>query len=245
MLTQSGRAMIQALIEGEGNPGALAELAKGKLRPKIPELTAALSGHFGAHHALVADRVLAHLDFLDDTIAQLSRQIAERVAEGYEPVLDLLLPIPGLQHTSVEVIIAETGADMSSFPTPGQLASWAGLCPGNHESAGKRRKVGTTAGNQWLRRTLIESARAAARTKGSYFGAQYHQIARRRGPNKAAVAVAHSLLDVIWHALSTGEVFTDPGADYFTTRQDPEHRTRRLVNQLERLGYTVELTQTA
>src|SRR5665811_1255448 len=214
--------MIQALIEGEGDPGALAELAKGKLRPKIPELTAALSGHFGAHHALVADRVLAHLDFLDDTIAQLSRQIAERVAEGYEPVLDLLLPIPGLQHTSVEVIIAETGADMSCFPTPGQLASWAGLCPGNHESA-----------------------RAAARTKGSYFGAQYHQIARRRGPNKAAVAVAHSLLDVIWHALSTGEVFTDPGADYFTTRQDPEHRTRRLVNQLERLGYTVELTQTA
>jgi transposase len=245
VLTQSGRAMIQALIEGEGNPGALAELAKGKLRPKIPELTAALSGHFGAHHALVADRVLAHLDFLDDTIAQLSRQIAERVAEGYQPVLDLLLPIPGLQHTSVEVIIAETGADMSCFPAPGQLASWAGLCPGNHESAGKRRKVGTTAGNQWLRRTLIESARAAARTKGSYFGAQYHQIARRRGPNKAAVAVAHSLLDVIWHALSTGEVFTDPGADYFTTRQDPEHRTRRLVNQLERLGYTVELTQTA
>src|SRR5665811_333619 len=245
VLTQSGRAMIQALIEGEGDPGALAELAKGKLRPKIPELTAALSGHFGAHHALVADRVLAHLDFLDDTIAQLSRQIAERVAEGYQPVLDLLLPIPGLQHTSVEVIIAETGADMSCFPTPGQLASWAGLCPGNHESAGKRRKVGTTAGNQWLRRTLIESARAAARTKGSYFGAQYHQIARRRGPNKAAVAVAHSLLDVIWHALSTGEVFTDPGADYFTTRQDPEHRTRRLVNQLERLGYTVELTQTA
>ena len=245
VLTQSGRAMIQALIEGEGDPRALAELAKGKLRPKIPELTAALSGHFGAHHALVADRVLAHLDFLDDAIAQLSRQIAERVAEGYQPVLDLLLPIPGLQHTTVEVIIAETGADMSRFPTPGQLASWAGLCPGNYESAGKRRKVSTTAGNQWLRRTLIESARAAARTKNSYFGAQYQQIARRRGPNKAAVAVAHSLLDVIWHALSTGEVFTDPGADYFTTRQDPEHRTRRLVNQLERLGYTVELTQTA
>ena len=105
--------------------------------------------------------------------------------------------------------------------------------------------MGTTPGNPWLRRTLIESARAAARTKGSYFGAQYHQIARRRGPNKAAVAVAHSLLDVIWHALSTGELFTDPGADYFTTRQDPEHRTRRLVSQLEQLGYTVELTQTA
>jgi len=245
VLTQSGRAVIQALIDGEGDPEALAELAKGKLRPKIPELTAALTGHFGAHHALVAERILAHLDFLDDTIVQLSRQIAARVAEGYQPALDLLLPIPGLDHTSVEVIIAETGADMSCFPSPGQLASWTGLCPGNYESAGKRRKVGTTPGNPWLRRTLIESARAAARTKGSYFGAQYHQIARRRGPNKAAVAVAHSLLDVIWHALSTGELFTDPGADYFTTRQDPEHRTRRLVSQLEQLGYTVELTQTA
>lgn len=245
VLTQSGRAMIQALIDGEADPRVLAQLAKGKLRPKIPELTAALTGHFGTHHALVADRILTHLDFLDEAIAQLNDQIAQRVAQDYQPALDLLLPIPGLDHTSVEVIIAETGADMSCFPTPGQLASWTGLCPGNYESAGKRRRVGTTHGNPWLRRTLIESARAAARTTGSYFGAQYRQIARRRGPNKAAVAVAHSLLDAIWHALSTGEVFTDPGADYFTTRPDPERRARGLVNQLVQLGYTVELTQVA
>jgi transposase len=166
------------------------------------------------------------------------------VAEGYQPAARLLCEVPGINRLSAEVIIAETGADMSRFPSPAHLASWAGLCPGNHESAGKRRKVATRPGNPWLRRVLIESARAAARTKGSYFGSQYRQIARRRGPNKAAVAVAHSLLDVTWHLLTTGEVFTDPGADYFASRQDTEHQTRRLISQLKKLGYTVELTAT-
>jgi transposase len=245
VLTQSGRAMIEALIAGERDPAALAGLAKGKLRPKIPELTAALHGHFGDHHAIAAARILAHLDFLDETISVLDGQIAARVAEGYQSAARLLREVPGIDRASAEVIIAETGADMSRFPSPAQLASWAGLCPGNHESAGKRRKVATTPGNQWLRRALIESARAAARTKGSYFGAQYRQIARRRGPNKAAVAVAHSLLDVIWHMLTTGEVFADLGADYFTTRHDTERQTRRLITQLEKLGYTVELTAAA
>jgi len=245
VLTQSGREMIEALIAGERDPEALAGLAKGKLRPKIPQLTAALRGHFGAHHAIAASRILAHLDFLDDAIVVLDGQIAARVAGGYQSAARLLGDVPGLERRSVEVIIAETGADMSRFPSPAHLASWAGLCPGNHESAGKRRKVATTPGNPWLRRTLIESARAAARTKDSYFGAQYRQIARRRGPNKAAVAVAHSLLDVIWHLLTTGQVFADLGADYFTSRQDKEHQTRRLVRQLEKLGYTVQLAATA
>lgn len=242
VLTQSGRAMVEALIAGERDPRALAELAKGKLRPKIPELTAALHGHFGDHHAIAAARILAHLDFLDATISELDAQIAARVAEGYQSAARLLREVPGIDRASAEVIIAETGADMSRFPSPAQLASWAGLCPGNHESAGKRRKVATTPGNQWLRRILIESARAAARTKGSYFAAQYRQIARRRGPNKAAVAVAHSLLDVIWHMLTTGEVFADLGEDYFISRHDKERQTRRLISQLEKLGYTVELT---
>ncbi|MGE5286624.1 MAG: IS110 family transposase [Micromonosporaceae bacterium] len=242
VLTQSGRAMVEALIAGERDPRALAGLAKGKLRPKIPELTAALHGHFGDHHAIAAARILAHLDFLDAAISELDAQIAARVAEGYQSAARLLREVPGIDRASAEVIIAETGADMSRFPSPAQLASWAGLCPGNHESAGKRRKVATTPGNQWLRRILIESARAAARTKGSYFGAQYRQIARRRGPNKAAVAVAHSLLDVIWHLLTTGEVFADLGEDYFISRHDKERQTRRLISQLEKLGYTVELT---
>ena len=187
-------------------------------------------------------RILVHLDFLDATIAALSAQIAARVADRYQAAARLLADVPGFDRTSVEVIIAETGADMSRFPSPAHLASWAGLCPGNHEPAGKRRRVATTPGNPWLRRTIIESARAAARTTDSYFGAQYRQIARRRGPNKAAVAVAHSLLDVIWHLLTTGEVFADLGADYFTSRQDKEHQARRLISQLEKLGSTVQLT---
>ena len=245
VLTQSGRAMIEALIAGERDPRALAGLAKGKLRPKIPQLTGALEGHFGAHHAVAAARILAHLDFLDATIAELDTQIAARVAAGYQSAARLLREVPGIDRVAAEVIIAETGADMNRFPSPAHLASWAGLCPGNHESAGKRRKVATTPGNRWLRHILIESARAAARTKGSYFGAQYRQIARRRGPNKAAVAVAHSLLDVAWHMLTTGEVFADLGEDYFTTRHDKERQTHRLISQLEKLGYTVELTTAA
>jgi len=240
VLTQSGRAMIEALIDGQSDGQSLAELAKGKLRPKIPALTEALTGHFGPHHAVAARRILAHLDFLEATIAELSAAIDERTA-AFAPVYDLLLPVPGLQRPTIDVIVAETGADMRRFPTAGDLASWAGVCPGNHESAGKRRRVSTPPGNRWLRRALIEAARAAARTKGSYFGAQYRQIARRRGPNKAAVAVAHSLLDVIWHLLSTGEQFTDLGADYYQRRDDPQRQARHLAARIEALGYTVTL----
>lgn len=240
VLTQSGRAMIEALIAGENDPAVLAELAKGKMRPKIPALTEALTGHFGAHHAVAAQRILGHLDFLDETIAALTVQIDVRTA-AFASVYELLLPVPGLDRASIDVIVAETGADMTRFPTAGDLASWAGVCPGNYESAGKRRRVSTTQGNQWIRRALIEAARAAVRTKGSYFGAQYRQIARRRGPNKAAVAVAHSLIELIWHLLSTGEVFKDLGDNYFQTRRDPERQARRLVVQIEELGFTVTI----
>jgi transposase len=242
VLTASGRAMIEALIAGQRDPAVLAELAQGKLRAKIPALSEALAGHFAAHHAVVAQRILAHLDFLDRTIDALSQHIAIRTAP-YQAVYALLDPVPGLNRLSIDVIIAETGADMSRFPTAADLASWAGLCPGNHQSAGKRRTVATTAGNPWLRQTLIESARAATNTTGSYFGAQYRQIARRRGPNKAAVAVAHSLIEIVWHLLSTGQTFTDPGHTYFQQREDPDRRARRLVAQLETLGYTVTLTE--
>jgi len=240
VLTQSGRAMIEALIAGERDPAKLAALAKGKMRPKMPALTEALTGHFGSHHAVACRRILAHLDFLDETIAALSEQVDARTA-AFDVVYRALLPVPGFDRLTIDVIIAETGADMTRFPTAGDLASWTGVCPGSHESAGRRRRVSTTPGNRWLRRALIEAARAAARTKGSYFGAQYRQIARRRGPNKAAVAVAHSLIELVWHLLSTGEVFKDLGDDYFVRRQDPVRRARRLVAQLEDLGYAVTL----
>jgi transposase len=153
----------------------------------------------------------------------------------------MLLPIPGFDRLTIDVIIAETGADMARFPTAADLASWAGVCPGSYESAGKRRRARTTGGNRWLRRALIEAARAAVRTRGSYFGAQYRQIARRRGPNKAAVAVAHSLIELVWHLLTTGEIYQDLGEDYFNARRDPERQARRLVAQLENLGYSVTL----
>jgi transposase len=240
VLTQSGRAMIEALIAGERDGAKLAELAMGKMRPKMAALAEALTGRFGAHHAVACRRILAHLDFLEESIAALTEQIDQRTA-AFEAVYTSLLPVPGFDRLTIDVIVAETGADMTRSPTPGDLASWVGLCPGSYESAGKRRRVGTTAGNQWLRRALVESARAAARTKRSYFGAQYRQIARRRGPNKAAVAVAHSLIELVWHLLGTGEVYKDLGEDYFANRQDPERRARRLVTQLEQLGFKVTL----
>ncbi len=242
VLTQSGRLMVEALIAGQRDPAALAELAKGKLRPKIPQLTEALNGHFGAHHAVGARRILGHVDFLDASIATLTEQIDLRM-QPYGAVRCLLTQIPGFDRLIIDTVIAETGADMTRVPSAAHLANWSGVCPGNHESAGKRRRVGVVPGNRWLRRTLIEAAHAAARSKGSYFGAQYRQIARRRGPNKAAVAVAHSLSDLVWHMLSTGECFTDLGADYFQRRRDPQREADRLIRQLEALGYGVTVTE--
>ena len=150
VLTQSGRCIVEALIAGQHDPADLAQLAKGKLRPKIPALTEALAGHFGAHHAVVARRILDHVDFLDATIAALTEQIDSRT-EPYQAARELLMPVPGFDRLVIDTVIAETGADMSRFPSPAHLAKWAGLCPGNHESAGKRRRVGITPGNRWLR----------------------------------------------------------------------------------------------
>ncbi len=244
VLGMSGRHIIEALVVGERDGNALAELAIGRLRNKRAALAEALVGNFGPHHALACRQILDHVDFLDARIGQVSEQVLTRMVP-FEPAIALLVEVPGIGRRSAEVVIAETGGDMGRFASAAHLASWAGLCPGNYESAGKRRRVGTTNGNRWLRRTLIESARAAARTKGSYFGAQYRRLAPRRGPNKAAVAVAHSLLDVIWHMLSTGERYADLGADYFERRRDPERETRRLVRQLEELGHQVNLTTPA
>ncbi len=240
----SSRQVIEALIAGERDPKVRAEMAKGRLRPKIAQLEEALSGHFGAHHAVVCRQVIDHIDFLDRSIAKLSEEVTARLVP-FEAAVAVICSVPRISKTTAEVIVAETGADMSRFPSAGQLCAWAGVAPASYESAGKRRPAGTRHGSQWLRRALIEAARAAARTKGSYYSALYSRIARRRGPNKAAVAVANSMLATIWHLLSTGAYYVDPGADYFERRHDPALEAKRLAARIESLGFTVTMTEKA
>jgi transposase len=244
VLGVSTRAMIEALIAGERDPAVLAEMARTRMRTKIPELTEVLVGRFAAHHAVVARAILDHIDFLDANITVLDEQIAERV-NPFRAAVELLKTIPGWGQTVAEVFIAEAGVDMSRFPTARHLAAWSGVAPANHESAGKRRPAGTRSGAAWLRRTMIEAAKAAGRSRTTYLGAQYRHIAPRRGPNKATVAVAHSMVVAAWHMLQTGQTYQDLGADWFTRRHDPERETRRLVARLEALGHTVSLTSAA
>ncbi|HEU0250774.1 MAG TPA: transposase [Solirubrobacteraceae bacterium] len=184
------------------------------------------------------------MDFLDEAIEHLSEAIEEQLGPFGNSQVRLLCTIPGIQRRAAEVILAETGGDMTKFPTPGHLASWAGVCPGNDESAGKRRSGRTRRGSKWLRQTLTESAKAASRTKETYLAAQYHRIRARRGANRATTAVAHSILTAVWHILQTGELYNDPGGDYFV-RRDPDRATKRLVAQLERLGHHVILREAA
>ena len=240
ILGVSGRAMLDALVSGTTDPGVLAELAKGKLRKKIPALREALVGRFDTEHALIVSQILAHIDFLEEAIERLSGEIEERIAP-FARQRDLLMTIPGVKQRTAEVLIAEIGIDMSAFPTPKHLASWAGMCPGNDESAGKRRSGKTRKGSKWLRSTLTEAANGAARTKHSYLAAQYQRLRGRRGHSKAVTAVGHSILTAAWHMLHNGELYRDLGADYFT-RQNPDRVTRRLVRQLEALGHQVTLT---
>ena len=237
----SSRKIIEALIAGERNPAVLASLVLGKLRPKIAQLEEALDGHFGPHHAIVCRQVIEHIDFLDGSIAALSKEITARLIP-FEAAVTLVCSITGIAELSAQAIVAEIGVDMSRFPTAGHLCAWAGVAPASHESAGKRRPAGTRHGSTWLKRVLIEVARAASRTKGSYFSAQYSRIARRRGPNKAAVAVANSILAVIWHVLTNGCIYEDPGADYFERRHDPAVEAKRLQARIEALGFDVTLT---
>ena len=239
MLGKSGRDMLDALVTGTTDPTVLAELARGKLRAKIPALKEALEGRFDTEHALIVSQILAHLDFLDDAIARLSDEIEERIAP-FTRERDLLMTIPGVQRRTAEVLIAEIGVDMTVFPTPKHLASWAGVCPGNNESAGKRRSGKTRKGSKWLRATLAEASLAATKTKDSYLAAQYQRLRGRRGPAKAVTAIGHSILTAAWHMLQTGELYNDLGSDYFT-RQNPDRTTKRLIRQLEALGHRVTL----
>jgi transposase len=239
ILGVSGRAMLGALVAGTTDPNVLADLAKGKLRAKIPALRQALVGRFDTEHSLIVSQILAHIDFLDEAIDRLSAEIEERIAP-FARERDLLMTIPGVKQRTAEVLIAEIGVDMNAFPTPKHLASWAKVCPGNDESAGKRRSGKTGKGPKWLRATLTESAIAATRTKDSYLAAQYQRLRVRRGHAKAVTAVSHSILTAAWHMLQTGELYNDLGSDYFG-RQNPDRLTKRLVRQLEALGHNVTL----
>jgi len=239
IMGKSGRDMLDALVAGTTDPTVLADLARGQLRKKIPALREALVGRFEDEHALVVGQILAHIDFLDEAIDRLSDAIEERIAP-FARQRDLLMTIPGVKQRAAEVLIAEIGVDMSVFPTPKHLASWAKVCPGNDESAGKRRSGKTGKGNKWLRATLTESANAATRTKGTYLAAQYQRLRGRRGHSKAVTAVGHSILTAAWHMLQTGELYNDLGGDYFT-RKNPDGYTRRLIRQLEALGHRVTL----
>ncbi|HZL05268.1 MAG TPA: IS110 family transposase [Coriobacteriia bacterium] len=243
VLGVSGRAMLEALVAGTTDPEVLADLARGRLRAKLPALREALEGRFNAQHALLVGAILAHLDFLDEQIELLSEAIGEALAP-FAAEVELLCSIPGVQRRTAENVLAEIGLDMTRFPSAGHLASWAGQCPGNHESAGKRRSGRTRKGSKWLNEALTEAAMAATRTNGSYLQALYRRLRPRLGHGRALGAVKHSMLCACWHMLSTGELYRDPGGDYFT-RRDPERQTKRLVRQLEALGHTVILEEAA
>ncbi|MGH3131219.1 MAG: IS110 family transposase [Gaiellaceae bacterium] len=243
ILGASGRAMLNALVSGTTDPAVLAELAKGRLRAKIPALREALEGRFDPLHALIVSSILAHLDFLDEAIDRLSDAIEEQLVP-FAPAVELLCTIPGIQKRTAQVILAEIGPDMSVFPTAKHLASWAGQCPGNDRSAGKRRSGRTRKGSRWLGIGLTEAALAATRTKNTYLAAQYQRLRPRRGHKRALGAVKHSMLTAIWHILTTGELYRDPGGDYFQ-RRNPDRQIKRLVAQLEALGQHVTLQEAA
>ncbi|MCA1700583.1 MAG: IS110 family transposase [Actinobacteria bacterium] len=243
ILGVSGRRMLNALVSGTTDPELLADLAKGRLRKKLPALKEALEGRFDRLHALLIGSILAHLDFLDEQIERLTEMIAEQIAP-FEGAVELLCSIPGVQRRTAENIIAEIGADMSVFPSERHLASWAGQCPGNHQSAGKRRTGRTRKGSKWLNDALKDAAMAAIRTNESYLQAQYQRLRPRIGHGRAIGAVKHSIICACWHMLSTGELYRDLSGDYFR-RRDPERQTRRLVAQLETLGHNVTLEKAA
>ena len=238
LTTVSARAMLAAMIDGQRDPRQLAELAKGRMRSKIPELAQALDGHFDAHHARLAASILDRIDQVQTALVDLDETI-EFECQPWQRQLDLLQTIPGVGVKVAQVIIAETGGDMTRFHSAAHLASWAGLAPAIYQSAGRSSPAGKRHGNKWLTAMLVEAAGSVARMHGkNYLAAQHDRLARRRGARRAQIAVAHSILVAAYYMLLRDEPYHDLGPDYFAKRARTD-QTRRLVNQLEKLGHTV------
>ena len=241
VLGVSARQMLEALVAGKTDTQALAELARGRLRKKIPQLQAALTGHFQSHHRFLIAEQLSHIDFLDEAIAHLNQEIGDRMVP-FEEELQLLDTIPGIDCRLAQQLLAEIGPDMGRFADGGHLASWAGICPGHNETGGKRRSGKTRKGSPWLRSAVLEAAHAAAHVKDIYLSDQYHHLAGRKGKKKALVAVAHSILVIAYYVLKRRQAYYDLGANYFDDRHK-EILQRKLVHRLEKLGFKVTLQE--
>jgi len=233
----SGRAMLAALIEGHASPAEMADLAKGKLREKREQLVKALEGRVKPHHRFILTELLCQIDNVEEAVSHFDEQI-QLLCVPFEAAIALLDTIPGVARQTAEIIVSEIGIDMSRFPSAAHLAAWAGVAPGNNESAGKRRSGKTRKGNQALGVALNQAAHGAAHTKGTYLSAQYHRLAGRRGKKKAILAVAHSILVIAYHLIKRQEPYRELGGDYFDQRR-PEATAKRLVKRLQQLGYEV------
>ena len=243
VLGVSGRAMVEALVHGTTDPTVLADLARGRLRSKLPALQQALRGQFRPQHAFLVTQILAKIDFLEETIATLTAEI-DRQLVPFEPTVTRLMTIPGLARRNAVTVFVETGGDMRHFPTAAHLCSWGSMCPGQQESAGKRQTGKTRDGNRYLRGALIEAGLATTRARGTALQARYYRIKRHRGHKKAVVAVGHQILEIAFYVMRDGVTYQELGADYFD-RRDRERTTRRHIKQLEALGYKVTLETAA
>jgi transposase len=240
----TGRMILEALCAGERDPDVLAGMAQRKLKAKTDELRQSVPGRFNQHHATMVAKLLAHIDFLEQSVCDLDDTV-DQMMIPFVPARDRLDTIPGIGKRTAEIIIAEIGVDMTRFPTPRHLASWAGLCPGNNESAGKHKAAATRSGNPWLTSAMVEAAWSASRTKGCYLGVRFWRIAKRRGQQRALIAVAHTMLVICWHMLNDGTTYNELGTDYTNRQDQPDKRRNHLVDQLKQLGYDVELTPAA
>jgi len=245
VLGASGRDMIRAIIQGENDPITLAELARQRLRKKMPQLQEALRGEVQDHHRFLLGMLMEQVEFLERQIEKLSQRIEAVMPAPFVEAIERLDTIPGIDRRAAQNIVAEVGADLLPFASAGHLASWVGMCPGNNESAGKRRSGKTTKGNRWLRVVLVQCAWAASRSKGTHLKQIYGRLAGRRGKKRALIAVGHRLLHIVYNVLKKGQRYQELGEDYLDKQSDKERLARRLLKRLEKLGVKVTVVQEA